>query len=96
MALFSKRKKSWKANQKRCNERAGTRLGRDSNPVSKGSHIMVSGVTLLGLHRTNLSFRGLVFANTMRNDSEFEQKYESGDSEYHFIPGYKIEVDERR
>ena len=32
----------------------------------------------------------------MRTDSEFGQKYESGDSEYHLIPGYKIEVEERR
>ena len=84
------------ANQKPCNERAGTRLRRGVDPVFNGSHIMVNGVTLLGLHGTFLSFRGLVFAKMMRNDSEFEQKYESGDSQYHFIAGYKIEVEERR
>ena len=32
----------------------------------------------------------------MGNDSEFEQKYESDDLQDHLIPGYKIEVKERR
>ena len=54
-------------------KRTGTRLGRDVDPMSQKSHIMVNGVTLLGLHGTFLRFRLLVFANKMENDSEFEQ-----------------------
>ena len=94
--MFSKRKKSWKANQKPCNKRTRTRLGRKVDPVSQISHIMVNGVTLLGLHGTFLRFRLLVFANMMENDSEFEKSYKSDDSQYNFIPGYEIEVEERR
>ena len=30
----------------------------------------------------------------MESDSEFAQSYECDDSEYNFIPGYEIEVDE--
>ena len=63
--MFSKRKKSW---------RTETRLGLDVEPVSQRSHIMINGVTLLGLQRTFLRFRVLVFANMMENDSEFEQR----------------------
>ena len=29
----------------------------------------------------------------MVNDSEFEQSYESDDSQYHLMPGYKIKVE---
>ena len=29
----------------------------------------------------------------MENDSEFEQSYESDDSQYHLMPGYKIKVE---
>ena len=94
--MFSKRKKSWKANQKPCNERTGTRLGRDVDPVSQRSRIMVNRVTLLGLHGTFLRFRLIVLANMMKNDSEFEQSYESDDSQYTFTPGYEIEVEKRR
>jgi len=32
----------------------------------------------------------------MRNDSDFEQSYESDDLQYHLMPGCKIEVEERR
>ena len=94
--MFSKRKKSWKANQKPCNERTGTRLGRDVDRLSQKSHILVNGVTFLGLHESFLRFRLLVFANMMENDSGFEQSYESDDLQYNFIPGYEIEVEERR
>ena len=31
----------------------------------------------------------------MGSDSEFEQSYESHNSEYNFIPGYEIEVEEK-
>ena len=31
----------------------------------------------------------------MENDSEFEQSYESDDSQYNVIPGYEIKVKER-
>ena len=68
--MFSKRKKSWKANQKPCNERTRTRLGGDVDPLSQRSRIMVNGVTLLGLHGTFLRSRLLVFANMMENEFE--------------------------
>ena len=68
--MFSKRKKSWKANQKPCNERTRTRIGGDVHPVSQRSRIMVNGVTLLGLHGTFPRFRLLVFANMMENEFE--------------------------
>ena len=55
--MFSR---SWKANQKPCKERTGTRLGRDVDPVSQKSHAMVNGVTLHGLHGTFLRFRVVV------------------------------------
>ena len=32
----------------------------------------------------------------VENDSEFEQSYESDDSQYNFIPGYETEIEERR
>ena len=32
----------------------------------------------------------------VENDSEFEQSYESDDSQYNFIAGYETEVEERR
>ena len=52
--------RSWKANQKLCKERPGTRLGRDVDLVSQKSHVMANGVILHGSHETFLGFRVLV------------------------------------
>ena len=48
------------------------------------------------LFETFPRFRVVVFGKMMENDSEFEQSYESDDSQYNFIPGYETEVEERR
>ena len=48
------------------------------------------------LHGTFPRFRIVVLGKMMENDSEFEQSYESDDSQYNFIPGYETEVEERR
>ena len=48
------------------------------------------------LHGTFPRFGIVVLGKMMENDSEFEQSYESDDSQYNFIPGYETEVEERR
>ena len=76
------------AKQKARGEITGTRLSLDE--ITK----------LLGSHDTLMCL--LFFATikklkpeTMGSESEIEQSYESDDSEYNFIQGYEIEVEEK-